>query len=136
MNTKLNRYYDVQEMYDDITYQIKEGVQQEIDNSNKRENAIQIIKDLFPEVQASEILDEIEKSMETFQAIAHQYKVDIETGCIYKDILLLAMSQILTQLKPYEIILHYMYPHMTHFFHSLHIWYQDNLTDCSADAKA
>ncbi len=136
MNEKLTRYYDIQEMYDDLTYQAKQKAAESVNSMDKRENAVQIIKDLFPKAEAAEILEEIEKKMETFRAIGHQYKIDIETERRYKDVLLVAMGEILMTMKPYERVLHYLYPHMTHFFHSLHIWYQDHLTDCSADAKA
>lgn len=127
--------------YDQLTLEAKIKAQQEaaelpeeqIDST--KQGALVVIEDLFPHADAIKILQSIELKMQTFRAIGTQYKADIETGSPqYKDILLIAMGEILIELKPYEIVLRYMYPHMNAFFNTLSVWYMEYVTGSVPDA--
>lgn len=90
--------------------------------------ALALLQELFPSVDAHATLNSVTAKMDTFIAIGHQYKTDIEVGgSRYKDVLLFAMAEILNELRPYEMLLMHLYPHMVPFFKSLQKWYTDYL---------
>src|SRR5271155_1370658 len=120
-NCKINNYYDAQEYYDELTLAAKQEAQQGND-----ELIVDMIEALFPHVDTQEVLTIIKGKMDTFEAIAHQYKIDVQTGGQrYKDILLIAMAEIFIELRPYEQLVRHMYPEKNRFFTSLSQWYDD-----------
>lgn len=122
-----HKYYDAQEYYDQLTLDAKQQAQKEEEQDDSQKAVAEaLLVDLFPDCDAPAVLRSIERKMETFKAIGSQYKTDIEKGgSRYKDVLLIAMAEIVLELKEYQIIIQYLYPHLSPFMSSLLIWYRD-----------
>ena len=132
---KVNIYYDAQEYYDQLTLESKIQAQAQTENveaptavSSHSESTLALIEALFPDADARTVLESVVTKIDTFTAIGRQYKVDIEQGgSRYKDVLLIAMAEIVIELQPYDILLKSLYPHMNPFFNNLQRWYRDYL---------
>lgn len=136
MKNKINIYYDAQEYYDQMMIEAKIEGQKQAENEKStpeksgsalsEESTLILIETLYPHADARAVLKSIITKIDTITAIGRQYKTDIEQGgSRYKDVLLMAMSEIVIELKPYEILVRYMYPHLFPLFNSLQKWYMD-----------
>jgi hypothetical protein len=137
MGATMAKYYDFQEFYDDLTFSTIEQTQEEMDKMAREKVVLNMLRDGFPNRDAEEILEHIVDEMDTFKAIAQQYKDNIgNERQVYKEVLLLGMGSIMVILKPYEREVYYLYPEQNCLMHSVHMWYLNYIQDNKSAVKA